>query len=163
MIFNQTQVGKIFSTIGADIRLLFAGKLPQNWEADTDTILSALKVAQTWEASAGAITLAALLPKGVGNFALAFVQNVTNNSITTIEIAQGAEQATVAITDPAAKADAIFAYVVANINKLPANWQGKHWEDMAVTLLQGLLNVTENEAKAIVALQASKIPAPAAA
>lgn len=149
-----TQVGKFLREVKDSITTLFSGKLPNNWEEDANLIIDGLNTAKKWEASQGAITIAGLF-KG-GNFALQFLTKVTNEGLISIEMAKGALEATKDIADPNLKADAVIAYLIANISKLPVEWQNKHYEDIAVQILKALLNISGNEARSIITLQIAK-------
>ena len=149
-----TQVGKFLREIKDGITTLFSGKLPNNWEQDANLIINGLNTAKTWEHSKGAITIAGLFPGG--NYALQFLTKVTNESLISIEVAKGALEATKDITDATLKADAVIAYLITNISKLPVEWQSKHYEDIAVQILKALLNINGNEARSIITLQIAK-------
>ncbi len=152
----MTATGKLLRELGAEITLVFSKKLPGGWEADVNTLLLMLNKAKTFEDNPATVTLAALLPDNIGNYALAFITKITNEGIVTLEIAQGAEAATAGITDPGAKANAIIAYVISEMKKKSPDFQEKHWVDIAIKFLVGLLNINTVEARAIIALQESK-------
>ena len=136
----------IFHKLGDDFAIM-AGKLPHDWVNATTDLLAGLEKAKNLLNSPTAITVAAMFPKGLGTIALADLQNIIANALPALEIAQGCEKAVSGITDPAKKADAVLGYLLANMGKMPQEWQDKHWLNIAETILSKLLNISINDAK----------------
>jgi hypothetical protein len=147
-----------FHEIGDEIALAF-GHMPKDFAGVTNQLVTDLNNAKKFLESPGATTIAAMFPKGIGTAVDSELDKLVTEGLATIEIAQGAEQATSTITDPTAKADAIIQYILANIAKLPAEWQGKHWLNIAEKILESVLNITTTEANALVNTQLGLIKA----
>ena len=153
------EVRSIFNEIRAEITLLFGKHLPNGWEDITVDLINALEKAKGYLSNPFAATIAALFPNGIGMIVLDDLLKVINETLPGLEIAQGAEAAGAGITDPVAKANAILAYILSNISKLPADWQGKHWLDIAKTILVAALGITATEANALINTKLGQIKA----
>jgi hypothetical protein len=143
-------VKTIFKEIGAELVLVFGKQLPGGWEGITADLINGLDRAKALLSSPVSATVAALFPNGVGTVVLNDLLAVINDSLPALEVAEGAEAALAGISDATQKADVLIAYILDNISKLPASWQGKHWLDVAKTILVAILGITETEANALI-------------
>lgn len=138
-----------FRRLWRDVKAVFGDHLPHGWEETTDELLVFLNKAKTWSESDGAMTLAAMAPKGLGTIALDRLHHLFEDAIPTLEIAVGARGATLGITDPVEHANAIAKYVFEHINRLPEDMRGKHWEDIARKIMEVELQLSTTAAKAL--------------
>ena len=143
-----------FHAIGAQIMALLGTHFSnlQNlagWESITEALINALEKAKTLGSSAVAVTVASLVGNGLGTVILTDVEKLLGDAIPTLEIFLGGEKAIEGLTGTA-RADAAIQYAITAINKLPADMQGKHWEDIARKFLELALGVTTTEAKVMV-------------
>lgn len=143
-------IKSFFSKIGSEVKSLFSAHSPAA-EMVTNALIAALKTAQNLGSNPAVESLVlTLFGNGIGTIALADLQAIIADTLPELEIAQGVEKAISGIADPVLKADTALAYVVANINKLPPQYKGKHWLDVAATLLSKILNITTTAANILI-------------
>jgi hypothetical protein len=145
----MSKVGSFFRALRAELTLLFSKHLPGGWEQMTEQLINGLNKAKDVANNPFVITAAALFPDGLGTVALKGLTDTINLILPELEIAKGCEDAIVGITDPQERANKILEVIISRIHELPAKWQGKHWEDMAVAILKALLSVSTTEGKAL--------------
>jgi len=114
-----------------------------------------------------AISIAALIPKGIGNVILADIQKLIQKALPDAEIVgrctSEIEAATAGLTDPAAIIDATLPIVIKEIQTLPANQQGKHIEEIIVVCLTQVLDLPLSEIELLVKNEVAQIQAAEAA
>jgi hypothetical protein len=142
------KVKNVISVLGAKVTLLFGSHLPHGWEDVTQELITGLNNAKAFLDKPEVVKVEGIFP-GV-HLLLQDVRHWIAEGVPTLEIALGAEKVAEGITDPVAKADAVMAYVLANLGKLPEEWHGKHWLDVARKVLQAALKVTATEANAMI-------------
>lgn len=149
---TKTKAGTIIEHIKEAIVGFFEGK---NGTPATmvSGVVNFLLEAQKAVTSGAAITIAGLVPNGIGTSILKDIQAALNEALPTAEIGKEVVADCTGITDPAALADAAMTSVLKHLNELPAEWQGKHLEEVAVLILQKLLNLPLAEIELMVKAQ----------
>lgn len=158
----MTRVGQLLEHIKEGFQSFFQ-KHP-NVQSVIGATVDFLSQAKTIANDASVISLAGLIPNGIGTKSLEEVQTIINEGLPTLQIGQEVKADTQGITDPAALADATASSVLKHINELPPKWQGSHIEATAVAILQKILNLPLAELEMLVkAHMTGHLPEPVAA
>lgn len=159
MTKHKTQAGLILEKIKTAIESIFvhdktAGSLVTGF-------VTFLLAAQKAVNSGVAISIAALIPDGIGNVILKDVQNLIQKALPDAEIVARCtaeiQAATVGLTDPAAIVDATLPIVIKELQTLPANQQGKHIEEIIVVCLTHVLDMPLSEIELLVKNEVAQI------
>lgn len=149
-------IKSFFKDMGDKIALLF-GHMPKDWVEHTDEVVRFFNKAKTFLSAPTTLILASLIPNGWGNIAREDLLKIITETLPTLEIAQQVEHSLVGVTDVEQQANIIMQTILANMAKLPADWQGKHWLDMARKLLTTMTGMTNTEANALINMKYGQI------
>lgn len=146
----MTKTGLFFRKLGARLTLLFHGNLPDNWQEISSGAVKGLNIIKS--IAGGILTVEKVFGKNFGEDILTNLIASINNDILAIEIADGAKKVSEGLTG-SDKANSILTYIGTRIKDMPEKWRGKHFLDIATTIVAALLNVSTTIAGSIVLLK----------
>lgn len=129
-----------------------------SWEPITLDLIRLVDTLKNAANSGAVVSLAHLIPNGIGDIALPVVQHILADALPTLEIFLGGEKATAGL-EGQALTNAALQYCFDSIDKLPTDFRGKHWEDIARKFLEMALKVSTTEAKAMLSIKLGEMKA----
>ncbi len=150
--------GKLFKAVSN----MLHGHLPSNWLPATEGIINVLNQAKKLGENPGIVKFAELFGIHFTTEQVTEAEGYLAKALPDLEIAEGFERACDG-KEGTALADAAISYIIDNISKKQAKFQGKHWMDVAQSILSQMLKITRSQAMALLQAKIAETQAEAAA